>query len=242
MQPLIIAVETSGRKGSVALARGAQVLCQREFSAPMRHSAELLPAIENLLNQFDGKPDQIEHIYISVGPGSFTGLRIAVSFAKTMHLGQPVKIVAVNTLDVIAANAAALPDDKQPQILATILDAKRGQFYVAVYENKHSSLNEPTYKKVLTNGLMSADEFIEKFGNSDTPVSLIGEGLVYYADKFKAPSIEILDEKLWWPSAANVHNLGWQKAQTNDFTNALTLTPSYLRQPQLGISPLRISI
>ena len=102
--PLILAVETSGRLGSVALAQGDKLLSETSFSGPMRHSAEIFPAITDLLSKFDKKPDQIEQVYISAGPGSFTGLRIAVTFAKTLALANGAKIVAVDTLDVIAAN------------------------------------------------------------------------------------------------------------------------------------------
>ena len=102
---LVLAVETSSRIGSVAIALGEKILAETTFSAPIRHSAEIFPAISDLLNRFSRKPDQIDQVYISVGPGSFTGLRIAVTLAKTMHLANATKIVAVDTLDVIAANA-----------------------------------------------------------------------------------------------------------------------------------------
>jgi tRNA threonylcarbamoyladenosine biosynthesis protein TsaB len=107
-KPLILAVETSSRIGSVAIALGEQILAEAAFSGPMRHSAELFPAIRSLLERFSRKPQEIDHIYISVGPGSFTGLRIAVTMAKAMHLANPpqrTKIIAVDTRDVIAANA-----------------------------------------------------------------------------------------------------------------------------------------
>ena len=102
--PLILAVETSGRLGSVALAQGDKLLSESRFSGPMRHSAEIFPAITGLLSRFNKKPEQIEQVYISAGPGSFTGLRIAVTFAKTLGLANNSKIVAVDTLDCIAAN------------------------------------------------------------------------------------------------------------------------------------------
>ena len=100
--PLILAVETSGRLGSVALAQGNKLLSESHFSGPMRQSAEIFPAITDLLSKFSKKPEQIEQVYISVGPGSFTGLRIAVTLAKTLALANGVKIVTIDTLDVIA--------------------------------------------------------------------------------------------------------------------------------------------
>jgi tRNA threonylcarbamoyladenosine biosynthesis protein TsaB len=232
-QPLIVTVETSGRKGSVALAEGENLLEQCDFSAPMRHSAELLAAIEGLLSRFDKSPSQIGQVHISIGPGSFTGLRIAVTFAKTLHMANNCQIVAVDTLDVIASNVT---DASQYKRIGTILDAKRGQFFTATYELKKTAEGNVQYEKTLVDCLMTAAEFIEKCVDTEQPIWLLGEGLVYYQDKFKAEGVEFLDEQYWWPKASKVHTLGWAKALKGEFENPLQLQPFYLRQPQLGIS------
>jgi tRNA threonylcarbamoyladenosine biosynthesis protein TsaB len=240
--PLILAVETSGRLGSIALAQGQKLLSEKQFTGPMRHSAEIFPAIVGLLKQFDKKPNQIAQVYISIGPGSFTGLRIAVTLAKTMALANGAKIVAVDTLDCIAANVINLTTENAEtaeknlnsnERLATILDAKRGQFFIAVYEKTQDAV----LKKILPDCLMAADEFLDRFTNKPTcgersrTIALIGEGLVYYKNKFNDPAVRILDEKLWNPSAANIYRLGRQKAQLGQFADALALTPNYLRGP-----------
>ena len=241
--PLILAIETSGRLGSVALAQGDKLLAESHFSGPMRHSAEIFPAIVGLLNQFNKKPDQIEHVYISIGPGSFTGLRIAVTIAKTIALANNAKIVAVDTLDCIAVNIS--PQDNS-QRLGVILDAKRGQFFIAVYEQseqlpvsfprKRESIDDwPLYatryplKKVLPDCLMTAEDFLARF--TDKPIILTGEGLVFYKDNFAHKNIRVLDEKFWNPSAANIHRLGWQLVLQCQFADPLTLTPNYVRGP-----------
>ena len=264
--PLILAVETSGRIGSVAIAAGQQLLAETTFSAPMKHSAEIFPAACALLTRFGRKPKEIEHIYISVGPGSFTGLRIAVTLAKTMHLANATKVVAVDTLDVIAANvidpaAETTSDESQAssiehrissiEKIATILDAKRGQFFIAVHQRNTShkprttsderrvasderrAMSDGVWKKVFPDALMTASQFLEKFANREKTIFLLGEGLVYYKDKFKADGIGFLDENYWTPQAAKVHLLGWEKAQAGQFANPLTLTPKYLHRPDV---------
>jgi tRNA threonylcarbamoyladenosine biosynthesis protein TsaB len=228
--PLILAVETSGRLGSVALAQGDKLLSESHFSGPMRHSAEIFPAIIDLLSKFNKKPEQIEHVYISAGPGSFTGLRIAVTFAKTLALANGAKIVAVDTLNCIAANVT--PQDDKSEQLGVILDAKRGQFFVAVYEKTQDAI----WHKILPDCLMTAEEFIDRFTNQ--PISLIGEGLVFYKDKFAHKNIRVLDEKFWNPSAANIHLLGRHKAQLGEFADPLTLTPNYIRGPDVTIKQI----
>lgn len=229
--PLILAVETSGRTGSVAIANGPNLLGQTAFSAPMKHSAEILPAITALLEQAGKEPGQIDQIYISVGPGSFTGLRIAVTIAKTMSFACDTKIVAVDTLDAIAENAADYMKEKNADLqkIATILDAKRGRFFVAVYENQNGN-----WQKTVDDCVMSISQFVEKFANPDQPISLIGEGLVYYRDKFKSTGIDFIDESYWAPKAEKVLQLGRQKAAKGQFTDALKLQPAYLRRPDIG--------
>jgi tRNA threonylcarbamoyladenosine biosynthesis protein TsaB len=158
-KPLILAVETSGRLGSVALAAGEKLLGEKQFSGPMRHSTEIFPDIVGLLERFNKKPADLEQVYISIGPGSFTGLRIAVTIAKSMALANQAKlvrrpfggIIAVDTLDCIAANIIDFARSSLPQLntqnstlktderLAVILDAKRGQFFIAVYEQTTQS-------------------------------------------------------------------------------------------------------
>ncbi len=227
-KPLILALETSGRMGSVAIAAGEQILGVTSFSAPMKHSAEIFPAVCALLKDIGQKPKQIEHVYVSVGPGSFTGLRIAVTIAKTMHLANNTKIVAVDTMDIIAANATDCIREEGAEIgkIAPILDAKRGQFFIAAYQNQIGR-----WQKILPDCLMTAPQFLEQFANQNQPVWLLGEGLVYYKDKFEAEGIKFLHQRYWNPTAVKVHLLGWEKALAGEFADPLTLTPFYLRRP-----------
>jgi len=231
-KPLILAVETSGRTGSVAIATGDKLLAETDFTGPMKHSAELFPAVARLLDRFSRKPEEIDHIYISVGPGSFTGLRIAVSLAKIMHLANAAKIVPVDTLDVIAANATYYINEENKGVnkIAAVLDAKRSQFFIAVYQPNTS---HGTWQKVLPDSLMTAPLFLDKFAGKAEPIWLLGEGLVYYKDKFNTEGIKFLDEACWYPKAAKVHLLGWKKAAAGQFADPLTLTPTYLRSPDV---------
>ena len=237
LKPLILAVETSGRLGSVAIAVGERKLTETAFSGPMRHSSEVFPAICSLLNRFDRKPKDIDHIYLSAGPGSFTGLRIAVSMAKIMNLANTTKIVAIDTLDIIAANATDHIRQEKTGIenIAVILDAKRSQFYIAVFQRmseEQRATSDGKWKKSLPDSLMTASQFRYRFADKTKQIWLLGEGLVYYADKFKAEGIRFLDEQYWNPRAEKVHMLGWKMACAGQFADPVTLKPRYLRRPE----------
>jgi len=227
--PLALSVETSGRKGSVAVGQGPQILAETSFSAPLRHSAELFPVVAELLSRLGRRPRQVQHVYVSVGPGSFTGIRIAVTFAKTFHFANNAKVVAVNTMDLLACNATDYMQNESAGInkIATILDAKRGQFFVALFEQQAGY-----WKKQMPDCLMTAAEFVSRFANKG-PIWLLGEGLLYYRDNFKAGQIHILDEKYWLPRAKNLHRLGYESAEKQNFADPATLTPLYLRKPDV---------
>ncbi|MDH4241014.1 MAG: tRNA (adenosine(37)-N6)-threonylcarbamoyltransferase complex dimerization subunit type 1 TsaB [Phycisphaerae bacterium] len=236
-KPLILAVETSGRRGSVAIATGRRLLAETAFSGPMRHSSEVFPAVSGLLNRFSRKPDEIEHIYISVGPGSFTGLRIAVSMAKIMHLASTVKIVKVDTFDVIASNIGDYMGQEKSRVekIAVVLDAKRGQFYIAAYRytgDSQRKAGDKNWRKIFPDSLMTASQFLDKFADKTKPIWLLGEGLVYYADKFRAEGIHFLNESCWTPRAEKVHMLGWKMACNGQFADPVTLQPKYIRKPE----------
>jgi len=266
--PLVLALETSGRIGSVALATGKNLLAESSFSGPMKHSAEIFPAIARLMDRFGRNPQQIDHVYISAGPGSFTGLRIAVTIAKTMHLANAAKIVAIDTLDVIAANVteiistahantqellesnSAVSETSPPTPLpinriAAVLDAKRNQFFIAVYNHSPKADNTPQHskhairdtkyrlwKKIMPDSLMTAARFLDEFAQPGHPIYLLGDGLLYHNDKFKADGTRFLDQKYWSPRASNVHLLGWQMAIAHQFADPLTITPKYIRLPE----------
>jgi len=229
--PLILAVETSGRIGSAAIAAGENLLDDVTFSAPMRHSAELFNAIRTMLDRFERKPRQVEHIYISIGPGSFTGLRIAATFAKIMHLANNVKIVAVDTLDVIARNVTDNTNKKNNlKKIATILDAKRGQFFTAAYKKENTH-----WTKFYPDCLMTAEQFRKHFAGDTEPIWLLGEGLLFHKDKFKEEGIRFLNDSYWCPKAAKVYQLGFQMALKGEFADALKLQPAYLRRPDAKV-------
>jgi tRNA threonylcarbamoyladenosine biosynthesis protein TsaB len=249
-EPFILALETSGRIGSVALALGPHLLAETAFSAPMTHSSEIFPAISALLKRLGRRPSQIEHIYVSIGPGSFTGLRIAVTIAKAMHLARPVKIVAIDTLDVIAANVTDTP--LSIETIATVLDAKRNQFFIATYKRaprnddaRADTVHPAPYtqyaipagsravwNKLFPDSLMTLSDFLDRFANPADPIYLLGEGLLYHKQKFDTPGIGFLDEQYWSPRASKVHLLGWRSALAGKFADPLKLTPAYIRRPE----------
>jgi len=260
---VILAVETSSRVGSAALALGSRLLAESRFTGPMQHSSELFPVIADLLRNHGYVPANIDQVHIAIGPGSFTGLRIAVAMAKAMHLANAVQIVTVDSLDVVAANLSETPAPQSetpcdqtgitiPDRIAALFDAKRGQFYVSAYQRiapvpgrlQEDDDEGPGYRipgpdnslweKIAPNSLRTAHEIVVDFAGSDR-LGLLGDGLFYHRNTFDADRIVILPEQYWSPRAANVHRLGYQKALAGRFADPLVLTPFYLRGPEVTL-------
>ncbi len=258
LKPLVLAIETSSRMGSVALARGADLLGQTTFSAALRHSAEILPAIAGLLHRSGYGPSDLTQVHICIGPGSFTGLRIAVVAAKAMHLAHGVRIVAVNALDTIAANVTDAPSEgafqrilresPSPWRLAVVLDAKRGQFYTAIYEHADAAhgpgegadygipgLSGGLWRKTVPDCLMTSIELCERFANPAAPILMAGDGLLHHQGQFEVEGTRVLDPAFWSPHATGLLRLGRQKATEQRFSDPLTLVPFYLRGPEVTL-------
>jgi len=232
--------------GSIAIADENTLLVERTFSGPMRHSIEIFPSVRDLLAQVHATPDDLKHVYVSGGPGSFTGLRIAVAIAKAMHLANAVRIVAVDTLDVIAANVPAI--NGAPEIIAPILDAKRNRFFAAVYERQlglgtdlpvtaGSALHaaQPGWVKILPDTIITAEQILHQFTGHGRTLGILGDGLLLHGDRFKADGTRIMDQVYWSPIAANVYRLGLQKALLGQFEDPLRLAPFYLMPPEVTL-------
>jgi tRNA threonylcarbamoyl adenosine modification protein YeaZ len=228
--PRTLAIETSGKIGSVAVAEGARVLAEESFPHHFQHAAGLLPLIDKLTRQVGWRPGDVERVCVSVGPGSFTGLRIGVTAAKTIAFATNAKLIAVPTTRVLLANA---PADAREVVI--VLDAKRGQVFTARFTKAARGLAsqsdhpdddwteaEPEHLDTLAAVLL----------RSARPVHLIGEGLPYHAAAAEGDGVITTPESTWQARAAAVAALGDRMAAAGAFTDPFRLTPVYVRRPE----------
>lgn len=220
--PRIIAVETSGRRGSVAIALGPDLVGRRDFSADMQHARDMLPEMDRLLGEHQWRPEGVDQCYLSIGPGSFTGLRVAVAFARHFALATAARICAVPTLDVIAENCCGI--EQPPEHLAVVLDAKRKQVFAALF-----AYDGEVYRRTVEPRMAEPAAILAA---APTPLSVMGEGIDYHRPAIEASGAQILDSSLWCPTAAGVHQVGWRMACAGEFTDPARLVPDYLRRPE----------
>ena len=216
-----LAIETSGRLGSVALVEHGKVVGERAFSHGLKHAAGLLPLIDGMMRPLKWTPVGLKELYVSRGPGSFTGLRIGITLAKTLAFTNGAKIVPVPSLHVLAYNA---PVEANQVII--VLDAKRDQIFTARYQRAGEDWIEcePAH----------LDSLSAMLDRSPRPVHLIGEGIPYHA-KFLPPDaadIIVTPDSTWHARAAVVAMLGMRLAYQGKFVTADQFTPAYVRIPE----------
>ncbi len=217
-----LAFETSSAIGSVAIGHGIEVLESRTLSRPKAHAIEFLPTIKALCEAHQVEPFQIERLYVSSGPGSFTGLRISVTAARMLAFGVRTKLVAVPTLEVIAQNA--LQADPPPSRVAVILDAKRGRVYVAAFTRQNGTF-------VATTDPIEAEPF-EFLSSQPRDCAVLGEGVLYHRSAVEKSGRAILPESLYRPEAETVYRLGFAMSQRDGFSDRRNLVPTYIRPPE----------
>lgn len=215
-----IALETSGRIGSIALVESGQVLAEEEFPHGLRHAAGIIGILDRLTRAQKWTPRGIEEIYVSTGPGSFTGLRVGITVAKTLAFSIGAKLVAVPSTEVLVHNA---PADWQNSII--VLDAKRGQIFTARFVNVEGNpaIAEPAH----------LDTLAEMLARSPRPVHLIGEGIPYHRAAIPEDAqVIITDEAAWRARAAVVAQIGSRLARAGHFVDPQALAPLYIRRPE----------
>lgn len=128
----MICIETSGEGCSAAVSRGGKALFSRHDRST-RHADALAAFIDEALAYADGHRLSLDAVAVSGGPGSYTGLRIGVSMAKGVCYGRGLRLVAVPTLRLLAAEARTSVDD-EGALLCPMIDARRMEVYAAVYD------------------------------------------------------------------------------------------------------------
>jgi tRNA threonylcarbamoyladenosine biosynthesis protein TsaB len=215
-----LAIETSGRVGSVALIQDGGVIAEETFAHGLQNAAQILPIIDRLCRARGWTAADLREIYVSTGPGSFTGLRIGITLAKTLAMANGARVVAVPSTRALALNA---PADAQNLII--VLDAKRGQIYTASFRRTAEGWEsvEPAHLDTLAN-------IAER---TPRPVHLLGEGIPYHRAWLTGDaSVYVTGEELWRARASAVAEVGMAMAAAGQFSEADALTPIYIRPPE----------
>jgi len=217
---VILALETASEVGGVALLDGDRSLGERVLSDRGRHAAELMPAVRDLLAAADRHLDDVEFVALSIGPGSFTGLRIGLSTALGLCFGSGRRILPVPTLAALSLEAGDRP------AIVPMLDARRGQVYAGLYAQGGRSLRADEVTSPLP--------WLESLGEH-AEVWLLGPGARLYHNEIESvlgARAHLLGAEQGEPRAANVARLGREIAEQGGALAPSEVEPRYLRPPE----------
>lgn len=213
----ILAIESSGTSGSVALLENAQVLVSQPLAPHQRSAQALAPAVQEALAETGWQSTDIELVAVTRGPGSFTGLRIGVTTAKTFAYAVNAALIGVNTLEVIARQTP--PEHRLMQV---VMDAQREELFTASYtRNEAGQLQEK-----LPTQLVGNEAWLTALQSGDVAT---GPGLKRLIDRIP-PGVIVIDREHWIPTAAFVGQLGFEQFTAGRRDDPFQFVPDYFRR------------
>lgn len=223
----ILGIDTSSLATSIAVIEDNKLICEYTINTKKTHSQKLMPMIENMLECSDLNIKDIDVVAVSIGPGSFTGLRISMATAKAIAHVRNLPIIAVNSLENLASNMN-LCDKK----ICAILDAQRTQVYTSKYkfeENKLVQLEEID--------VLEIEDLLMNLGESNEEWIIVGEAVYKYEELIKKYSnIQIPKASHNVTKASSLCSLAIDKYKNKiDVYDCYTINPMYIRKSQAEV-------
>ena len=220
----ILGVDSSAKTASVSIVEGGKVLSMLYSNTGFTHSQTLMPMIKSALDITALAPADIDAFAVSVGPGSFTGIRIGIAAIK--GIAQPLSkpTIAVSTLE-----AAAYPLREYDCTAVSVMDARREQVYEAIFDCSENKL-----LRLSNDSANSINDLFEKIKNIKKPIYLIGDGadICFAALNERISDIKTAPEQIKYQRADSVALLALEKYKNGEFLSAENLNPFYLRSSQ----------
>ena len=221
----ILALEASAGPCSVALCRDGVLVAQSWQNSGLTHSRTLLPMADSLLRNCGASLDEVDVVAVAAGPGSFTGLRIAVSTAKGLAWGRDLDCAPCSTLESMAWPLAHL----EGRVIVCAMDARRNQVYNALFLATGEGL-----ERLSPDRAISLAELGEELKKWEKPKIVVGDGaeLCYNTLQEQVPGLSLAPRHLRMQSAWGVARAALELAAAGRLVKGGALTPVYHRLSQ----------
>lgn len=212
---LILNLETATRNCSVALAKDGVVLCVKEIAGEgYLHAEKLHLFIEEAIAEAGYSYKDLTAVAVSMGPGSYTGLRIGVSAAKGLCYALGLPLMAVDTLEILARQLSV----NDGETIIPLIDARRMEVYSAVFDSHYTKLRD-TQAEIITS---------ESFTEIPGSIHLIGDGAVKCKEFLKDERFTFHDN-IVFPSASEMAIISYNKNKIGDIVDVAYFEPFYLK-------------
>jgi tRNA threonylcarbamoyladenosine biosynthesis protein TsaB len=215
----ILALETSGASGSVAALEAEQLLQEAALDPSLRSARSLAPALHELLRQVGWQPRDVQLAAVTIGPGSFTGVRVGVTTAKTFAYAVGAAVLGVNTLEVLVEQA---PPDAR--VVRAVLDAQRHELFAADLHRDSGSGSSLSPLQAVE--IVPIEAWLASLAPGDC---VIGPVLSRLRDRLPQ-HIRVAPEMSWTPAAATVGRIAYRHHLAGDRDEVWRLAPLYLRR------------
>lgn len=225
---MLLAIDTSTRNASVALADGQRVVTLRAWHSMVNHSTELMPAVADILKSRGVRPAELDAVSVALGPGGFSALRTGLSAAKGLAMAAGIPIIGVGSLDL-----EAYPLRHAGLLVCTLLEAGRGEAASALISAGGHRQREDR--------ISGPDELLDELETTGNGTTIFcGEGLPPWADAVKSRLGDraVLCHAPPAARAAALAALARDRLERGEADDLDTLQPTYLRMPTIG-SPKR---
>lgn len=212
---MLLSVDSSAVTASVALTDGEKVVKSEFINAGLTHSETLLPMIKRVMDGYSF--DELEAIAVTAGPGSFTGVRIGVATVKGLAFNRNIPCISVSVLEAIAHNFR-----DEDCVVCAVMDARRMQFYNALFEVKNGMVN-----RLCADRAISIDDLRKELSAYDRVVAA-GDGAELFCDNIGLDSVILADGEKRWQNGIGVSRAALNKEKIS----AAALMPVYLRMSQ----------
>lgn len=225
---MLLALDTATRTLSLALHDGTAIYAEYTWQSDSHHTVELVPAIDMALRQARLRPRDLTHLAVAQGPGSFNGLRVGFSVAQSLALALNVPLLAIPTLDIVAAG-----QPPRPERLIAFAQAGRGRLCGAAY----AWSGEGAWQAVSETRIEAPEALFARLGAPQTPIRVAGEAdsavhaAIHALNTTQAYQLVVASPAWALRRAAFLAELAWARFQRGEQGDPLRAHPFYLHQP-----------
>ncbi len=227
-----LGIDTTSRVSSVAVSRDGRIVCFDLLGdATQNHAETILLLVQKCLNRAALTLADIDAFSAAIGPGSFTGLRIALATAKGLAMAGGKPLADVSSLLAMAFSYVHQNGPASDVVIAPCIDARKDEIYGAAY----LLLADGSLKELLAEGIFSPADFASRLAETEKHTTLIGSGALRYAEILESKERGRIVYTVPVPSAIGVAMLGAEKIAKNNVQPISVLIPNYLRKADAEI-------